>query len=58
MSTEDVPGFPLVTLSGSPGKIIRLNVSLFSNTLSSMIKTLNETLVIPAGNTTVYGPGL
>jgi len=36
--------------------IVRLNVSLLSTILSSLIGTLNGTLVAPAGNVTVYGP--
>jgi len=36
--------------------IVRSNCSLGSNILSSIIVTLNETLVIPAPNVTVYGP--
>ena len=36
--------------------MVRLNVSLASNILSSFITTLNEALVCPAVNVTLYGP--
>ena len=48
---------PRVTSVGSEfGSIVNLNSSLASNMLSSFIGTLNETLVTPAENMTVYGP--
>ena len=37
-------------------KIIMLNVSSFSNILSSIIGRSNEKLVTPSGNVTEYGP--
>jgi len=46
-----------VSLLGSEdGLMVRLNDSLTSNTLSSIIEILNEALVIPAVNVTLYGP--
>ena len=47
----------VVMLSGSEALLtIRVNSSLSSNTLSSFIETLNDTLVTPAGSVTLYGP--
>ena len=40
------------------GLIVRLNSSLPSNKLSSIIKTFKITVVFPAGNVTLYGPEL
>ena len=36
--------------------IVRLKFSLSSSKSSSYIKTLNDIVVIPAGNVTLYGP--
>jgi len=46
-----------VTVLGSEdGSMVRLNVSLASNILSSLIGTVNKVLLLPAVNVTVYGP--
>lgn len=59
MVIVDILRLPLVTLSGNDlDIIIRSNVSLFSNISSLITETSKETLVIPAGNVTVYGPEL
>jgi len=48
---------PIVQSSGKEvGLIVTLNVSLPSIKLLSFIGTSNGTLVVPAGNVTVYGP--
>ena len=45
---------PSVTFVGSEFSIIvRLKVSIISNTVSLIIVTLNDTLVTPAGNVTL-----
>ena len=50
---------PSITYSGSESSvIIRLKVSLSSNKLSLLIVILNDTLVTPARNVTLYGPEL
>ena len=57
MVTVDLPGLPWKTLPGDElFLIVRINLSSPSNILSSIIGTLNETLVTPAGNVTLYGP--
>ena len=59
MVTVDWSGLPMITLSGAElDLIMRPNVSLFSNISSSVIGTSNETLVIPIGIITSYGPGV
>ena len=50
-------GLPMIIWSGAELELImRLNVSLLSNVLSLFMETSNETLVIPIGNSTLYGP--
>jgi len=57
MVTVALPGSPRVTSSGSEdSSIVRVKSSSSSNMLSSVIGTSNGTLVVPAGNVTVYGP--
>ena len=57
--TVVLAGSPTVTSVGREEELIaRVKVSFLSHKLSSFIPTLNETLVIPAGNVTVYGPEL
>ena len=52
-------GITVVTvLSKELSSIINSKVSLSSNILSLMIVILNDTLVTPAGNVTLYGPEL
>ena len=46
-----------ITLIGRESWNVRLNSSDSSNTLSSIILTVNEALVPPAGIMTVSGPG-
>jgi len=56
MFTVALPGIPRVMPSGSEdGLIVRVKSSSSSNK-SSFIGTSNGTLVVPAGNVTVYGP--
>ena len=48
---------PTVTLLGSKdGLIVSIKSSTPSNILSSVIGTLNEAIVCPAGNATTYSP--
>ena len=55
--TVALPGVPRVTPSGRVLPIIVTSkVSSPSNILSSVIGILNGTVVVPAGNVTVYGP--
>ena len=57
--TLAVSGTSLVTPSGSEDwLIVRVKSSLISTRFSLFIGTLNETLVCPALNVTVYGPEL
>ena len=57
MVTADCPGLPMVTRSGIElDMILRLNVSLLSNMLSSVIGISSGTFVFPVGNVTLYGP--
>ena len=59
MVTVDWLGLPIMITSGAElDSIMRPNVSLFSNMLSSVMETSNEALVIPTGNLTSYGPGV
>ena len=43
---------------GSSIVIVIVNVSLYSNMLSSNTEMLNKTVCVPANNTTLYGPDL
>ena len=43
---------------GSSIVIVIVNVSLYSNMLSSYTEMLNETLCVPPDNTRLYGPDL
>ena len=57
MVTVASPGSPTVTSVGSEdGLIVILKFSLLSYIPSLFIGILNETVVIPAGNVTGYGP--
>ena len=48
---------PTIILLGSEDELmVRVNFSLPSTVVSSLIVTLNVTRVCPAGNVTVYGP--
>ena len=49
-------GAPSVTPLGSDELIASIKFSSISNIISSVIGTLNVTIVIPAGNVTAYGP--
>ena len=50
---------PSVTFVGSESlTIVRLKVSLVSKTVSLMTVTLNDTLIIPAGNVIMYSTEL
>ena len=50
-------GLPVVTPSGNESVLIAiLKFSLSSGISSSYIMILNNTLVTPAGNVTLYGP--
>ena len=52
-----VLGLPMIIPSGNDSVlIVSVKFSLPSSTSSSYIKTLNDTLVTPAGNVTLYGP--
>ena len=58
MVTVAVPGFPRETPVGNDdGMIVMSKSSLRSNILSWNIEMLNETVITPAGITTVYFPG-
>ena len=57
MFTVALPGLPRVTPVGSEdGSMVTVKSSLPSTTLSSVIGTSNGTVVVLAGNVTVYGP--
>ena len=57
ISIVALPTAPTLQSAGSEdGSIVMVKVSLPSNILSSFIGTLNEALVSPARNVTVYGP--
>ena len=59
MVTVAWPGLLTLTLLGNEETLISICISsLFSNILSSVIGILNEAVVTPAGNVTVYGPEL
>ena len=59
MVTVAWPGLLTPTLLGNEETLIEILMSsLFSNILSSVIGILNEAVVTPAGNVTVYGPEL
>ena len=52
-----VLGLPMIIPSGNDSAlIVRVNFSLSSHTSSSYMEILNDTLVTPAGNVTLYGP--
>ena len=54
-----VASVDILSLSvGSSIVIFIVNVSLYSNMLSSNTEMLNKTLCVPADNTTLYGPNL
>ena len=56
VTTAD-PGIPTVPPVGSEDEsIVSIKFSLPSNIISLFIGISNGTLVIPAGNVTVYGP--
>ena len=47
----------MITPSGNDSAlIIRVKFSLSSHTSSSYMEILNDTIVTPAGNVTLYGP--
>ena len=59
MVTVAWPGLPTLILLGNEETLISICMSsLFSNISSSVIGILNEAVVTPAGNVTVYGPEL
>ena len=59
MITTVLFGTPVViVLSNELLSIISSKFSLSSNKLSSVIETLNDTLISPTGNVTLYGPEL
>ena len=57
MVTVALSGLLILTPLGNEERLILICISsLVSNILSSIIVILNEAVVIPAGNVTVYGP--
>ena len=57
MFTVALPGLPRVTPVGSEdSSMVTVKSSLPSTTLSSVIGISNETVVVSAGNVTVYDP--
>jgi len=57
--TVDWLGEPnIIPVGSEDGSMVRKNSSLSSSKLSVVMLTLNKTIVLPAGNVTLYGPKL
>ena len=52
------PVLTLLSINELVMRTVRLNVSLSSKTLSSLIGMFNELFTLPGGKVIVYGPGL